>query len=266
MNDIHYDIFFHIFEYLDLDDIINSRLISIYIDDIFNDILLWKTYCERDYEMAHKVICLLSVHKLSYKNTYKKCHDINVLKHKLNMHQSIHAIIDLLMLDLREKNIIEIPHEIESLVDSPLQVLKLYDNKISEISQITQLVNLQWIYLSKNNITKISRDIGLLVHLKGLDLSFNKIADIQQIIQYVSSHLQWLSLYHNEITEILQIEKLTRSPLRMLNLANNKIKEMPCNIELLDSLREVYISGNKIKNIPQEIRNKMSRRGCKIYI
>ena len=80
MDNICYDILFHICEYLDLNNIINIKLISKQFDEILNDDFLWKTYYVREYNIKHT-----DLNKMKNKDAYKKCHDINVLKLMSNL-------------------------------------------------------------------------------------------------------------------------------------------------------------------------------------
>src|SRR5271154_1517976 len=90
MDNMCYDVLFHICEYLDLNNIMNIRLISKEFDEILNDDLLWKTYYVREYNIKHK-----DLNKMKNKDAYKKCHDINVLKFICNFNMNI-SIIDMM--------------------------------------------------------------------------------------------------------------------------------------------------------------------------
>ena len=145
---VYYDELFHIFEYLDLCDIINVRLVSKQFNDILNDDFLWKTYYETSqyYHIKHS-----DLNMLSYKDAYKKCHKLNVLKHKLDMNESITDMMNLQQLLL---NNTKIPSEISLLVN--LKELYLNYTEIKEIPfEISQFVNLEKLYLRNNQIKEI---------------------------------------------------------------------------------------------------------------
>ena len=114
MDNICYDILFHICEYLDLNNMMNIRLISKEFDEILNDDLLWKTYYVREYNIKHK-----DLNKMKNKDAYKKCHDINVLKLMSNLYinKSIIDMMNLQEINLIENQIKEIPREIGLLVN-----------------------------------------------------------------------------------------------------------------------------------------------------
>ena len=106
------------------------RLVSKQFNDILSDDFLWKTYYETSeyYHIKHS-----DLNMLSYKDAYKKCHELNVLKHKLNMNESITDMMNLQKLHLYHTKIKKIPYEIGLLVN--LQTLYLSHNQIKEIPQ-----------------------------------------------------------------------------------------------------------------------------------
>src|ERR1700675_4810501 len=109
---ISYDELFHICEYIELNDIINVRLTSKQFDEILNDDFLWKTYCEiyEYYDIKHPDLLMLS-----NKNVYKKCHDLSILKRKLNMYAfALVDMMDTIDLELFESQIKEIFYMKES--------------------------------------------------------------------------------------------------------------------------------------------------------
>lgn len=295
MNYICYDILLHIFEYLDIGDAINARLISKQFDELYDDKLLWKIYYERDYGLNHS-----DLNNLSKINAYKKCNDIIVFKLKLKFDTN-QTIIDIMNLQefklngdmksraakyfdanfkfdsLTRPKLKIIPREITQLTN--LRKIQLSGNKIKEIPQMGSLVNLQSLYLSDNQITDIQQ-IGSLVNLQELNLSGNKIKDIQQIMQLVN--LNTLFLFCNKIklipSQIIQLinltklhlshNKITKIPLEVIQLANlitldlrcNQIKEIPSQITQLMNLQFLYLCGNKIKKVPQDIDDVLTSR------
>src|ERR1700689_3704344 len=112
MIELCYDIHFHIFEYLELNDVYNAKFVAKQFNDILNDDFLWKTYYKRDYHIKHE--CL---NKLSNKNAYKKCHIIDVLKQKLHINESVFQIMNLQELHVYGNQIKKIPKEIGKLVN-----------------------------------------------------------------------------------------------------------------------------------------------------
>ena len=100
-----------------------------------------------------------------------------------------------------------------------------------------------------------------LYHLQELDLSFNKIKNIDYLKYMFLSFLQYLGLNDNEIEDIKAISQINFRELKLLNLQNNNIKnanyltkaEMP-KIEM------IRIDGNRaIKNL-EEVINKYNKK------
>ncbi|KAL8884047.1 MAG: hypothetical protein Q9192_006936 [Flavoplaca navasiana] len=111
--------------------------------------------------------------------------------------------------------------EFPSNIGSKLQELDLYDNLISHI-----------------------RGMDDLVHLTSLDLSFNKIKHIKNV-----NHLKELKdLYfvQNKIQKIENLEGLEK--LRNLELAANRIRHIE-NLDSLIGLEELWLGKNKITEL-----------------
>ncbi|KAL2128406.1 hypothetical protein VTI74DRAFT_9225 [Chaetomium olivicolor] len=108
-----------------------------------------------------------------------------------------------------------------SCIAETLQDLDLYDNLISHVRGLDDLVN-----------------------LTSLDLSFNKIKHIKHI-----SHLTNLTdLYFvaNKISRIEGLSGLTK--LRSLELGSNRIRELE-NLDSLKALEELWVAKNKITSL-----------------
>ena len=100
-----------------------------------------------------------------------------------------------------------------------------------------------------------------LYHLQELDLSFNKIKNIDYLKYMFLSFLEYLGLNDNKIEDIKAISQINFRELKLLNLQNNNIKnanyltkaEMP-KIEM------IRIDGNRaIKNLEEAI-NKYNKK------
>ena len=115
----------------------------------------------------------------------------------------------------------------------------------------TNIINLQSLYLSYNQIKEIPKEICQLTNLQQLYLSYNQIKEIPKEICQLTN-LQRLSLYNNQIKEIpKEICQLTK--LQILYLYNNQIKEIPKEICQLTNLQILYLYNNQIKEIPEGI-------------
>ncbi|MDI1490380.1 MAG: protein phosphatase regulatory subunit Sds22 [Ramalina farinacea] len=120
---------------------------------------------------------------------------------------------------LRQNQISQI--EFPEALGPTLQDLDLYDNLISHIKGLEQLI-----------------------HLTSLDLSFNKIKHIKHL-----NHLEEVTdlyLLQNRISKIEGLDGMTR--LRNLELAANRIREVE-NLETLVNLEELWLGKNKIVEI-----------------
>ncbi|KAH7828370.1 putative leucine-rich protein, related [Monocercomonoides exilis] len=107
---------------------------------------------------------------------------------------------------------------------SKLTTLKLDNNNITVIENLSSLVSLELLDLSFNQISEIPTEGGLetLVNLKELSLFSNKIKDITPLAQLTS--LQILSVGDNEIDEMEKIKPLrTLKHLQSLTLIGNPL-------------------------------------------
>ena len=146
-----------------------------------------------------------------------------------------------------------------------LKILMLYDNKITEIHGLDNLVNLQQLHLDSNQITEI-KGLNKLIGLQMLDLCYNQIKEIKGLDKlaslqklYLSNNhiteikgfdnlvnLEIIKLYNNKIKEIKGLDNLIN--LQVLNLSNNQLTEIK-GLNKLANLQQLYLSSNKIKKI-----------------
>ncbi|KAL8522067.1 hypothetical protein ACS0TY_012283 [Phlomoides rotata] len=146
-----------------------------------------------------------------------------------------------------------------------LRYLVLYRiTKLSreDLKAIFQLYHLQTLSLSYCNIEEIPKEIGNLIHLRFLDLSWNQSLkelpmEIGNLIQ-----LRHLDLSQNQSLKELPMEIGNLIQLRHLDLSWNKLlKELPMEIGNLIQLRHLDLSRNDLlKEIPMEIGNLIQLR------
>ena len=160
--------------------------------------------------------------------------DINNITHEIQYADNVVEI------DLSRRKITEITY-INNLVN--LQKLDLSFNMITEIKNIDNLVNLQKLYLQYNMITEI-KNIDNLVNLRELDLTRNEITEIKGLDNLVN--LQHLYFHENQITDITGLDKLVN--LQILHLSENKITEIT-GLDKLVNLRTLDLYGNMITEI-----------------
>jgi Leucine-rich repeat (LRR) protein len=100
----------------------------------------------------------------------------------------------------------------------------------------------------ENPITEIPPELEKVIHLRKLNLSYNKIAFLPDFL----SKLTELNLFQNNLEEIpAGLENLTE--LTTLDLAHNKLTEVDPIILSLKKLETLSIGNNKLTSLPAEI-------------
>src|SRR5271165_5939373 len=127
------------------------------------------------------------------------------------------------------------------------KLLSMVILKNKNVKNISELLNLQVLYLYNNQITEIPATLGNLVNLQEVYLSHNQIKEIPAALSNLAN-LQRLYLSHNQIKEIpAALSNLAN--LQRLLLSNNQITEIPATFSSLTNLRELSLSGNRITEI-----------------
>ena len=146
-----------------------------------------------------------------------------------------------------------------------LQTLTLWDNRISDLSPLSDLMSLECLLLEKNRISDLS-PLCNSTSLKKLDLYRNQIIDISPLSGLMSllelelgrnqisdisplsslTNLQTLNLWYNQISNISGLSGLTT--LQCLSLENNQISNIPPLYDL-NSLLELHLENNQISDI-----------------
>uniref|UniRef100_A0A914MZD2 HMG box domain-containing protein n=1 Tax=Meloidogyne incognita TaxID=6306 RepID=A0A914MZD2_MELIC len=125
-----------------------------------------------------------------------------------------------------------------------LKFLGLRQNLLASLNtNISLLINLTELELYDNQLTEI-QGIENLINLEILDLSYNRIGKIKGLSTL--SKLRKLFLINNKIEQIEGLEGLIL--LELLELGDNKIKEIS-NLNHLINLEELFLGKNKIKKI-----------------
>ena len=131
-----------------------------------------------------------------------------------------------------------------------LKELDLSINNISNIKLFTKIefVNLEILNLSFNKISDINilEDVNL-KQLKELYLNYNQIIDIKVLEKVKFNKIKIINLSHNQISDITILENVNFKELKELNLYYNKISDIKVfekvNFEKLEAL---YLSYNQI--------------------
>lgn len=153
-------------------------------------------------------------------------------------------------LNLSGLRLTSLPPEISQLKE--LEELYLVDNQLTDFpSEILELSSLWRLNLSENYLSSLPPQIHKLKALRVLDLTQNHLASLPSEIGGLTE-LQELSLVGNQF-KILQsvIGKLVA--LKRLLLSDNALECLPLEIGQLTALEILFISNNLIEDLPLEI-------------
>ncbi|MCL2014170.1 MAG: leucine-rich repeat domain-containing protein [Oscillospiraceae bacterium] len=122
----------------------------------------------------------------------------------------------------------------------------LINNKISDISPLARLINLEVLELFSNEISDISPLAGL-INLKNLGLGANRIIDISPLTGLVNAKLERLSLAYNQIADISPLAELVNLS-KVLYLDGNQISDLS-PLAGLTNLTLLGLNSNQISDI-----------------
>lgn len=157
----------------------------------------------------------------------------------------------------------------------------------TNLTFLNQMTQLRKLVLTRNNIETIDKSTPffLLENLEYLDLSYNKLTDINELFLFetIPNNVTYLSVAHNDITELLEdaFEDLTSlreldlsynhisdlseemfnnlTMLETLNLENNTIMKLNGALNNLDSLVHLFMKGNQINIIDQKSESRIQQ-------
>jgi Leucine-rich repeat (LRR) protein len=146
-------------------------------------------------------------------------------------------------------NLFKIPKTIINNSDNlkDLTNINLSYNKISDISSLKQLTNIQFLDLESNQIEDIS-SLRESKNLQKLFLSDNRINDISALNSL--EKLQVLHLSNNHINDISQLKDLIN--IQTLNLKENQINDIS-SLKALKRINSLNLNANKIRILPNWI-------------
>ncbi len=124
-----------------------------------------------------------------------------------------------------------------------LEIVKLDNNQITDISALVSLDNLQNLSLSSNQISDLT-PLEVITSIRDLDLSSNKISNIESLSNF--SALDSLDLSVNEISDISALFELTG--LNELIISDNQISNI-AGIKSMSGLKKLVLSANPLQNI-----------------
>lgn len=117
---------------------------------------------------------------------------------------------------------------------------------------IQSCTSLRELCLSNMAIKKVSQNIQHLPALQFLDLSRNRIGDLEDAGLDKLVHLAHLSIYNNRLDRLPgYFERMTS--LKVLNMSNNRFPALPDVLPKLRALEELDASLNLISTLPEKI-------------
>lgn len=177
-------------------------------------------------------------------------------------------------LDMSRQGLTTFPEE--AFLNKDIKVIRLYGNHIDSIpDRISELTNLEKLYIGKNDLKYIPASIGQLTNLKLLSLQYNELdslpdelTDLVALEQLLlnQNNLQTLpdSLGKLKNLQVLQVKfnQLDSLPqsigdcenLKFIYLNRNNLRELPISMSRLTSLKELYLSGaGPLLQVPEEM-------------
>uniref|UniRef100_A0A7N4PRI8 Leucine rich repeat containing 1 n=1 Tax=Sarcophilus harrisii TaxID=9305 RepID=A0A7N4PRI8_SARHA len=183
-------------------------------------------------------------------------------------------------IDKRHCSLVYVPEEIYRYTRS-LEELLLDANQLRELpEQFFQLVKLRKLGLSDNEIQRLPPEIANFMQLVELDVSRNDIPEIPESISFCKA-LQRADFSGNPLTRLpesfpelqnltclsvndISLQSLPENigksltqlqRLKELDLGNNEIYHLPETIGALLHLEDLWLDGNQLAELPQEIGN-----------
>jgi len=145
-----------------------------------------------------------------------------------------------------------------------LEELIVANEKFDFNNKIGQLVNLKYLFLSRDQIIEIPEEIGKLTSLKFLDLSANGIPTISKnVVSQLSKleNIEYLDLSKNNLTRIPNIfDNMTK--LQLLDLSQNNINDhLPEALNDLPAFKEIFTFNNT--NIKGDVLTNPNLKDCR---
>ncbi|CAH8452571.1 unnamed protein product [Schistosoma turkestanicum] len=170
---------------------------------------------------------------------------LNVSKNQLVDITVICELSHLQSLDVTENKLTVLPQSLWKL--EGLKTFSCSWNKVGSLpEEIGRLRSLTTLRLTNNKLSTLPRSFTNLTDLLLLQLDGNFFDHIPlQIFDCIS--LLELSVSHNTIRGSIPSKICSLVYLRTLNLAYNRITELPAEMELLNSLEYLDVSGNPVK-------------------
>lgn len=138
---------------------------------------------------------------------------------------------------------------------SQLKVLILNHNNLYELPQIEVLINLRELHVTHNFLEKLNLEkLKNIRYLYILNAGFNKIKEINPLLNVQLKNLEVLYLNNNSLTQIPAFAFEAFPKLLMLYLQNNQIELLnQDSFKTLKHLRLLYLYNNLITTLPQNV-------------
>jgi adenylate cyclase len=157
--------------------------------------------------------------------------------------------------DLTNKSLRTVPVALYKHAEE-IKSLTLSRNPMLDIpGDFVQLcTSLQELRLSNMSIKKVPQSVQNFTTLMGLDVSSNRIGDINDIALYRLPDIQELRVQNNRMEKLPWYFPRLHM-LRLLNISNNKFQEVPEEVCKMSGLEELDISFNMISQLPEDLQS-----------
>jgi Leucine-rich repeat (LRR) protein len=124
--------------------------------------------------------------------------------------------------------------------------LYLDRNKLTEVpKELAKLTQLKELDLGGNQLTEVPKGLEKLTQLRYLELSANQLTEVPKVLEKLTQ-LKELNLYSNGLASVKGLEKLTQ--LKNLTLADNQLTDVK-GLEKLTQLKELNLHSNGLASV-----------------
>ncbi|XP_066268008.1 malignant fibrous histiocytoma-amplified sequence 1 homolog [Branchiostoma lanceolatum] len=157
---------------------------------------------------------------------------------------------------LGDNNITNLPMDLDLKNLSPsLSVIDLSNNELVNLPlAICFLPSLEKLDMKQNKMRKISENIKRCSTLCFLDVSANRLKEIPSHVLGLPKLVE-IRASNNQISSVNSLQKEEPSLVEIMILADNALANFPEVLIRMPNLRDVDLSNNEIKLIPQSIRH-----------